>query len=291
VLAVLLLAVVTAACGGPPATNHSGISVVAGENFWGSIAAQLGGSKVTVRSIVTDPNADPHEYESSTTDARAFAEADLVILNGAGYDDWGQKLLDANPSSHRKVLKVAQLVGRKPGDNPHLWYDPAYVVALADEITRLYKSIDAADALFFDQQRAAFSAALKPYNAAIAEIKTRFAGRPIGATESIYVYMASALGLDLMSPPEFMDAIAEGTDPPAASVAKFHDQIANRQIKVLIYNVQASSAITSSLKQLAMQNGITQVGVSETLQPVGSSFQDWQVAQLRALEFALASRS
>ena len=131
------------ACGpGAMGATRGLINVVAGENFWGSIAAQLGGSAVSVRSVVTDPNADPHEYESSTSDARAFADADLVILNGAGYDDWGQKLLDADTSNHRTVLNIAQLLGRKPGDNPHFWYNPGYVLTVADKITAEYKSID-----------------------------------------------------------------------------------------------------------------------------------------------------
>jgi zinc/manganese transport system substrate-binding protein len=285
----LAVALAACACGtGTPVTPGL-INVVAGENFWGSLAAQLGGSRVSVHSVVTDPNADPHEYESSTTDARAFAEADLVVLNGAGYDDWGQKLLAANGSSHRAVLDIAQLLGRKAGDNPHFWYNPGYVLTVADKITAEYKAIDPGGVLFYEQQRSAFATALKPYTDRIAEIKSKYAGTPIGSTESIFVYMAGALGLDLISPPDFMNAVAQGTDPPASAVATFHDQVAAKQVKVLVYNIQASSALTASLKQLAQQQGIPLVGVTETLQPVGASFQDWQAAQLTALEAALAS--
>ncbi|HEY8802616.1 MAG TPA: zinc ABC transporter substrate-binding protein, partial [Candidatus Dormibacteraeota bacterium] len=130
--ALLILLSLAGACGSSSVGSPSGaINVVAGENFWGSIAAQLGGSKAKVQSVVTDPNTDPHEYESSTNDARAFADANLVILNGAGYDAWGQKLLDANPSAHRTVLDVAQTLGLKVGDNPHFWYNPAYVGRVA----------------------------------------------------------------------------------------------------------------------------------------------------------------
>jgi zinc/manganese transport system substrate-binding protein len=285
-----VVALAGGACGAGTGGSTPGlINVVAGENFWGSIAAQLGGSKVSVHSVVTDPNADPHEYESSTVDAQAFADADLVILNGAGYDDWGQKLLDANASTHRQVLNIAQLLGRKPGDNPHFWYNPDYVLAVAGKITAQYKAIDPGGASFFDQQRSALATSLKPYTDRIAEIKSKYAGTPIGSTESIFVYMAAALGLNLISPPEFMNAVAEGTDPPVSAVATFHDQVAGKLIKVLVYNVQASSALTTSLKQLAQQQGIPSVGVTETLQPVGAAFQDWQVAQLAALEAALAS--
>jgi zinc/manganese transport system substrate-binding protein len=289
-LAVAVMVIAGSACTTSTAGPTPGlVNVVAGENFWGSIAAQLGGSKVSAHSIVTDPNADPHEYESSTEDARAFAEADLVILNGAGYDDWGQKLLDANSSSHRQVVNTAQLLGRKPGDNPHFWYNPAYVMTVADKITAEYKAIDSGDSLYFDRQRSAFTVALMPYTDRIAEIKSRYAGAPIGSTESIFVYMAAALGLDLISPPAFMDAAAQGIDPPASAVATFHDQVAGKKIKFLVYNLQASSALTASLKQLAEQQNIPLVGVSETLQPVGATFQDWQAAQLTALEAALAS--
>src|SRR5450631_3963366 len=209
-LVVLLVAVAVSACTtGAAGGNRGLISVVAGENFWGSIAAQLGGSKVSVRSIVTDPNADPHEYESSTQDARAFAEADFVILNGAGYDDWGLKLLGANSSNHRTVLNIAQQLGRKPGDNPHFWYNPAYVLTVADKITAGYRAIDSGDSSFFDQQRTALTSALKPYSDRIGEIKSRYSSAPIGSTESVFVYMADALGLDLISPPEFMNAVSQ----------------------------------------------------------------------------------
>ena len=290
--AAVVVALAGTACGtGAVGPTPGVLNVVAGENFWGSIAVQLGGSKVSVQSVVTDPNADPHEYESSTADARAFAEADLVILNGAGYDDWGQKLLDANSSSHRSVLNIAQLLGRKPGDNPHFWYNPGYVLTVADKITAEYRAIDSADSSYFDQQRSAFTAALKPYTDRIAEIKSKYAGTPIGSTESIFVYMAGALGLNLISPPDFMNAVAEGTDPPASAVATFHDQVAGKMIKVLVYNIQASSALTASLKQLAQQQHIPSVGVTETLQPVGATFQAWQTAQLTTLEAALASAS
>jgi zinc/manganese transport system substrate-binding protein len=289
-LLLLCLLPLAAACGAPSAARSGAIQVVAGENFWGSLASQLGGSKVNVQSIVTDPNTDPHEYESSTTDARAFADSDLVILNGAGYDDWGKKLLAANSSAHRQVVDVAGLLGRKVGDNPHFWYQPDYVVRVADAVTARYKSIDAGDSGYFDQRRADLTAALKPYEDKIASIKKRFSRAPIGATESIFVYMAGALGLNLISPPEFMNAIAEGNDPSASSVAAFHDQIAANQIKVLVYNVQTSTAVTTNLRKLASSHHIPSVGVSETM-PAGSSFQDWQLAQLQGLDAAFSSVS
>ena len=283
VIGVLLLA----ACAGTTSTAASSIDVVAGENFWGSLVTQLGGAKVRVQSVVTDPNADPHEYESSTNDARAFAEARLVILNGAGYDDWGQKLLDANKASSREVIKVAELVGKKEGDNPHFWYNPAYVTQVADKITSTLKSIDAADAGYFDQQRSQLTIAFRPYLEAVANINQKYSGVPIGATESIFAYMATALGLNLTTPPEFMNAVAEGNDPPAASVAQFQDQIVKKQARVLVYNRQTSTAVTTNLKVLAAQAGIPTVGVTETIQPPDATFQQWFGAELDQLQNAL----
>jgi zinc/manganese transport system substrate-binding protein len=293
ILVVAMAAMIAAvACGGGGSTNGSGgsvLQVVAGQNFWGSIASQLGGTKADVQSVVTDPNADPHEYESNTNDARAVATANLVILNGAGYDNWGQKLLDASPNQNRHVLKVADLLGKKPGDNPHFWYNPAYVIQVADKITAEYKSLDSGDAAYFDQQRSALTTAMLPYTQRLSEIKQKFAGVSVGATESIFVYMASYLGLNLISPPEFMQAVAEGNDPPAATVVTFQNQISHKAINVLVYNVQTATAVTTNLKIQATQQAIPVVGVSETLQPVTATFQEWQDSELIALENALNS--
>jgi zinc/manganese transport system substrate-binding protein len=289
--AVCGLVALAVACGSPGTSGPSSstISVIAGESFWGSVALQLGGSKVNVQSVVTDPNADPHEYESSANDARAFAEARLVILNGAGYDDWGKKLLSANPAPGRHVLNVADLLGKKVGDNPHFWYSPDYVVKVADGITTQYRSIDSADAGYFDQRRAEFATALGPYTDEIGKVKLKYAGTPVGATESIFVYLAAALSLKLTTPAEFMNAVAEGNDPPASAVVAFQDQITANQIKVLVYNVQTTTAVTTTVKSLAASHHIPSVGVSETLLPASLTFQDWQLKQITSLEVALSS--
>jgi len=282
------LSMILAGCGAPAGgSSSSTLQVIAGENFWGSIASQLGGTYVSVTSIVTNPNTDPHEYESSATDARAFATADYVILNGAGYDDWGQKLLSANPSSSRKLFTVADLVHKKAGDNPHFWYNSDWVDKVADRITADYQALDSADSAYFRQQREAFRNALQPYHDAVAHIRSTFTGVAVGSTESIFVYMAQALGLNLTSPPEFMQAISEGSDPPAQTVAEFQNQVSHHQIKVLVYNTQTSTPITESLKQLAAKNGIPVVGISETVEPATSSFEDWQTTQLNSLLAAL----
>ncbi len=288
-----LILIGTAAC--QPGTGQTGIvsggviQVLAAENFWGSIAAQLGGTHVKVISIVTDPNADPHEFETNTADALDFAHANYVILNGAGYDTWGQKLLAANPSNGRKVLNVADLLGKAEGDNPHFWYDPDYVQQVIIQITGDYQSLDPADAAYFSAQQTALENALTPYLELIKSIKQTYGGTRIGGTESIVVYLADALGLDLISPPDFMNAVSEGNDPPTQAVAAFEQQINQKQISVLIYNNQTATAVTTNLKQLATAQDIPVVGISETKEPSDTTFQNWQYAQLTALQSALSA--
>ena len=288
-VAIAALAVV-AACSGPaPAGGPGGsvLRVVAAENFWGSIAAQLGGTRAEVQSVVTDPNADPHLYPTNTNDSRAIALADVVIVNGAGYDTWAQDMIAAGGSGHRRVLTVADALGKKRGDNPHFWYHPTWVAVIADRISATFKAADPAGAAYFDQRRAALDASFKPYRDRIAEINRKFSGVKVAATESIFAYMAAALGLDLISPPEFMTAVAEGTEPPVGAVIEFENQIREKQAKVLVYNVQTISNTTTNIKHLAAAADIQVVGVSETMEPEGTTFQDWQLAQLLALENAL----
>lgn len=288
----LLLTLLVSACGssGSPAGGASPgghLNVVAGENFWGSIASQLGGSRVSVRSIVTDPNADPHDYQSDPSDARALATADYVILNGAGYDTWAGTLLAGNPNSRRRVLTVADLLGRHEGDNPHFWYSPDDVEKVADRITSDLRSMDSADSGYFTSERSAFESALQPYHRRIAAIRAQDAGKPVASTESIFVDMANALGLVVVSPPAFMKAVAEGNDPPADSVAAFEEVIQGRKTDVLVDNVQTSTDVTTTIRQMAAQQGIPIVPVSETIQPPDATFQDWQLGQLNALQNAL----
>jgi zinc/manganese transport system substrate-binding protein len=262
--------------------------IVAGENFWGSIVSQLAGRVASVTSVVIDPNADPHSHQSSAANARAFADADYVVLNGAGYDSWAGRLIKGNPNSKRKVLTVADLLGKKDGDNPHFWYDPDAVTKVADRMTADLKSIDPADTGYFDAQRAAFDTAFAPDRARLTAIKSRFAGTPVASTESIFVYLAGYLGLDLVSPPEFMEAVAEGNDPPAPSVAAFGDLISKKQARVLVYNRQTSTEVTTNVRKLAASHGIPLVAVTETIQPSPRSYEDWFGSELVDLEDALS---
>lgn len=265
----------------------SKIPVVAAENFWGSLMSQLGSSRTQVLSIVTDPNADPHEYETNSQDAQAVANAAFVVINGAGYDDWALKLIAASNTPHQVVLNVADLLGKKQGDNPHFWYSPYYV---NDTVKAMYLdliSIDPADTAYFTQQYASLSASLGQYNARISEIRQQFAGTRVAATEDIFVYVANATGLDLVSPPAFMEAVAEGNDPSAQSVVQFQQLIQSGNFSVLVYNGQTVTPLTENIKAMAAAKGIPIVAVTETIQPPDVSFQDWMNAELITLQNAL----
>jgi zinc/manganese transport system substrate-binding protein len=272
-------------------TSSGTIQVVAAENFWGSLVSQLGGSHVQVLSIVSDPNADPHEYESNVVDARAIATADYIIINGAGYDSWAQDLIDAGIKSDAKVLNVADLLGKKEGDNPHFWYDPAYVNEVVSQMKSDLLSIDPANTTYYQQQYSDLNSSLGQYQKQIAEIKTQFAGTHVAATESIFEYLANASGLDLVSPTAFMEAVAEGNDPPAQSIVTFQQQLESGNVSVLVYNQQTVTPLTTEMKQLAAANNVTVIGVTETIQPPNVSFQDWMYGEVNTLYNALQAKT
>ncbi|HUD05352.1 MAG TPA: zinc ABC transporter substrate-binding protein [Candidatus Saccharimonadales bacterium] len=269
------------------ATSDTTLQVVAGENSWGSLVSQIGGSKVHVTSVVSDPNADPHEYESNATDARDVATANYVILNGAGYDTWGNKLISASPNSNRRVLIVANLLGKKEGDNPHFWYNPSYVNKVIAQMEKTLISLEPSNASYFKQQYKNLQGSLSGYQNRIASIKKQFGGVKVAATEDIFAYLANAAGLNLVSPLAFTEAVAEGNDPPASSVVQFQQQLQSGQVKALVYNEQTVTPLTTSMKVIAAEQNIPVVGVTETIQPPDTTFQDWMNSELINLENAL----
>jgi zinc/manganese transport system substrate-binding protein len=289
---MLLLLLTLAACGTTfqsAASSGGPVQVVAAENFWGSIAAQVGGSHVHVTSIIVDPNADPHSYEPTAADARTVVQAQYVIVNGAGYDPWADKLLQANPVNGRKELNVGDFNGKHEGDNPHMWYNPDYVTAVANKIRDDLKALDPVDAAAFDQSAQAFlTTGLKQYHDLIAAIKAKYNGIPVGATESIFSYLAPALGLDLITPYSYLKAVSEGQDISAADEATVEQQITQKQVKVLIYNSQNTPNNIQALINRARANHIPVATITETLTPATASFQDWQSAQLQGIQSALA---
>src|SRR2546422_6486787 len=269
------------------------VQVVAGENFWGSLVSQLGGTHVKVLSIVSDPNADPHQYESSSANAQAVATASLVIVNGAGYDDWLLRLRSASNNPAQTVLNVQKLIGQPVATNPHFWYSPYYV---NDTVKAMYNdlvSIDSGNVAYYKQQYATLNASLGVYNAMIHKIAQQFSGAPVAATEDIFVYLANATKLNLVSPREFMQAVAEGNDPPAQSIAQFQQllQGGNSSVRVLVFNQQTVTPLTQQIKSLAAEHQIPTVGVTETVQPPDVPFQDWMNAQLIALQNALNAQA
>ena len=273
-------------------TSSSGkIQVVAAENFWGSLISQLGGTHTQVFTIVTDPNADPHEFESTIADAEDVARANYVIVTGAGYDNWALKLISANSVPDQKVLNVANLLGQKVGANPHFWYSPYYVNEIVNQMYTELVSLNQTDASYFTQQYANLNASLGVYNQRISEIKQQFTGTKVAATESIFVYLANATGLNLISPSAFMGAVSEGNDPPAQSMVQFQQQLQSGTVKVLVYNQQTVTPITQEMESIATKNNVTLVGITETIQPPNASFQDWMNAELISLQNALNSKA
>jgi zinc/manganese transport system substrate-binding protein len=264
------------------------IRVVAAENFWGSIAGQLGGSHVLLHSIIDNPDADPHDYEPTAADGRAIATADLVLVNGIGYDTWASKLAAANPAPDRTMLDIGQLLDVPDGGNPHRWYNPEDVAKVVDQLTQDFARADPADAAAFQQQKATFqNQSLAEYTKVIADIKSQFAGTPVGASESIFAMVAPALGLDLLTPASFLMAVSEGTDPTAADKGTIDQQIIKKKIKVYVYNSQNATPDVQSQVNAAKAAGIPVTTITETMVPATASWQEWQTRQLQALHDAL----
>ncbi|MFF3574476.1 metal ABC transporter solute-binding protein, Zn/Mn family [Nocardia jiangxiensis] len=286
------LVAVATACG-TSNTSESGTSsgkleVVATINAWGSIAAQLGGEKVHLTSIITSPDTDPHDYEPSPADARTVAEAKVFIENGVGYDAWAEKLLAANPGAGRTELNVGKQLGVPDDGNPHQWYSPDAVSRIVDVITADYAKADPADAAYFEDRKKTFeNTTLAKYKGLVSEIKTKYAGTPVGASESIFSPLSDALGLNLITPQEFLKAISEGADPAPADKATIDQQIATKALKVYVFNSQNSTPDVQAQVDAAKRQGIPVTTVTETLAPAGATFQDWQSGQLQSLADAL----
>jgi zinc/manganese transport system substrate-binding protein len=278
-----------AGCGSPPSPAAAGrLAVVAAENFWGDIARQIGGGQVSVTSIITDPNADPHSYETDPRDAAAITNAGLVIENGAGYDDFIDKLLSTNPNTGRDVLSIAQTVGAGGGNpNPHLWYSPDYVTAAAHAIESHLASRDQVHATEFQANLQTFLTAYQPYIDTLATIRARHGGTPIAYTERVPGYLVEKAMLRLATPASFARSIEDGNDPSPADTAAMDDAMTHRLVKVLLYNAQVTSPTTQKVRDVATANGIPVVGVAETIPAGQPTFQAWQIHQALAILAAL----
>lgn len=291
-------AVALSSCGGQTAPTSSGsrsvggahgvFLVVAAENFWGSIARQLAGTKADVRSLIVNPGTDPHSYLPTSSDSRVLAQSRMAIINGIAYDNWARQALDASPDSGRTVLDTGKLLGLAGGANPHQWYAPTNVRRVVDGIVADYIKLDPADRTYFVQRQQGYlTRGLARYNLLRADIARRFRGVPIGYSESIFEPLGLDLGLKLATPSSFARAIADGTDVTAQDKQTVDAQAQTGAIKVWIYNSQNLTPDVQRVNSLVEARHIPVVKITETLAPADATFQDWQVAQLTALEAAL----
>ncbi len=269
------------------APGHAGpLKIVAAENFYGDVARQIGGPEVDVTSILSNPNQDPHDFEASPSTARAIADAALIVYSGADYDPWMEKLLSASPSSTRQVIVVAALMHRKSGDNPHLWYDPATMPTVAKALASAFETGDPAHKADYEDRLGAFLQSLQAMDAQVTAMHRKYAGTEVTATEPVFGYMAEALGLKMRNG-DFQVAVMNGTEPSAAQVGAFENDLKSRTAKVLFYNSQVTDDLTARLQKLARDSGVPVVGVSET-EPPGMTYQAWMTGQLGALDKALS---
>jgi zinc/manganese transport system substrate-binding protein len=261
------------------------IAVVAAENFYGDVAAQIGGPNVKVTSILSNPDQDPHLFEASPSVARNLSAARIVVYSGIDYDPWMTKLLAAGHGTDRRVIVVADLVGRKTGDNPHVWYDVGTMLAYAKALADALASGDSAHQADYQQRLAAFQQSLQPIQAKIAALHTRLAGTPVTATEPVFGYMFDALGMTVRNP-GFQLAVMNNTEPSASDVAAFESDLKTHQVRLLVYNSQASDPIAARMEKLAMASHIPVVGATET-EPPGKTYQAWMTSELDAIDRAL----
>ncbi len=264
------------------------LQVVAAENFWGSIAAQLGGLKVEVKSIIVDPATDPHSYEPTAEDARTMAGASMAIVNGVGYDNWATRLLEADASEGRVVLDVGARLKLSDGENPHRWYFPDDVYKVIGAIAADYERLDPSDASYFAARKQAFEAVgLRRYDELRRQIRARYAGVKVGYSESIFQGLGEDLHLRLLTPYSFVKAIAEGNEVTVADKRTVDEQAEKREIAVWVFNSQNVTPDVQRVNEIARSRHIPIATVTETLSPADDTFEQWQVSQLEGLARAL----
>jgi zinc/manganese transport system substrate-binding protein len=282
------LATILALALAPPLPAHAAdkIAVVAAENFYGDVAQQIGGGRVAVVSILTNPDQDPHLFETAPSAIRQIAAAQVVVYNGADYDPWMAKALAASPRPGRAVIVAADLVHKKAGDDPHLWYDPPTMPAVAAALAAALSAADPAHEDEYAARLKAFLASLAPLNEKIAAIRAKYSGTPVTATEPVFSYMAAALDLK-MHDEKFQRAVMNGTEPSPREFAAVTDELKTHTVRLLFYNSQAVDNLVARLVDLARTAHIPVVGATETAPP-GQSYQTWMMNALGATEKALA---
>jgi zinc/manganese transport system substrate-binding protein len=286
-LAGAVLATLLFGLAAPAPAADGKVTVVAAENMYGDIATQIGGDHIRLTNLISTPSQDPHLFEASPSAVRAVTDANIIIFNGADYDPWMEKLLKTSVNPKRAVIKAAALTGKKPGDNPHLWYDPATMPRVAEAIAATLTSADPAHASDYATKLNRVLGSLKRIDARVAELHGKYKGTPVTATEPVFGLMAQAIGLTMRNE-RFQIAMMNDTEPTAHDLAEFERDLNQQRVKVLIYNSQVSQLMTTRLRDLAASSNIPIVPVTETL-PAGLHFQDWVLAELDALDRALAS--
>jgi len=262
------------------------VAVVVSVDQWGDIVSELGGACANVKTVLASSSVDPHDYEPSPADAAWFKGAKLVVVNGAGYDAWASKLAGSSAAG-APVVSAAEVTKTPDGANPHLWYMPSAVTAVADAVTAEFSKLDPQAGDYFSQRRSQFTTAMAPYTSLIAKIKAGASAKSYAATESIFDYQAQALGLVNKTPEGYRRASANESDPSPGDIDAFRRVLDGRQADVLIYNTQTQGSVPQQIRSTAEQAGIPVVDVTETVPPGQNSFEGWQDAQLTALAKAL----
>ncbi len=293
--AAAMTGLLLAACGGAgvpgsPVQPAAGvIRAVGAESQYANVISQIGGRYVAVTAVESNPNTDPHSFEASPSVAQALAGAQLVVVNGLGYDSWANRLLSATPAKGRTVIDAQTLLGLPDSTpNPHLWYAPKTMPAVARQVAADLAALQPSHAAYFQANLAKFDAALKPWTDALAAFRARYGGTPVAVTEPVGDYMLQAAGCDIATPFSFQAAVMNGTDPSPQDLTLQQSLLKGRRVKVFLYNQQVTSPLTQSLLTLAAEAGIPVVGVYETM-PSGYTYQAWMLAEVRALQQAVAS--
>jgi zinc/manganese transport system substrate-binding protein len=295
IVAALILATVLAGCSSDPKTESAATSascptdvvrVVVSVNQWSDIVQQLGGDCADVTTVIQNGSIDPHDYEPTSSDIASFESADIAVINGLDYDPWAESALNAQ-SQKPLVVDAGKVAQRGPGDNPHVWYSPTYVRAVATAVTEALSTTRPNGADYFATQLASWKTAMKPYDDAIAALAATASATTYGATESVFEYMADEIGLVDKTPQGFVNAAANESEPGPADIAEFEVALRDGKMSVLIYNSQTESALTAQIKSTATNNEVPVVEVTESMPATYKSFVDWQVAQLESLKSAL----
>ncbi len=272
-----------------PARAADKVRVVAAENFYGDVARQIGGHHVAVTSILTNPDEDPHLFEASPSTAEALAGAAIVISNGIDYDPWMTKLLSASANAHRTTIVAADLVGARAGDNPHLWYDPQTLPAVAKALAAALAARDPADAALFKANLDRFDQSFAPIVATVEAIRAKYAGTVVTATEPVFGSMAKALGFTMLNT-DFQVAVMNDAEPSPSQVAGFEDSLKGGTVRILFFNSQVTDKTTDRLLGIAKASRVAVVGVTET-EPEGVDVQSWFTGQLKAVSAALTAKA